>query len=186
MFVVSKKIASQSLITDEIINIIFGYDNTDVEKWVVNYINNDIKSLNYKPNEKYISNIKYIIKSEEYNQNLKVYELRKTYNKLIKGYLFNTYESCDDLVYTIEIKVYNKNLNENNSYLWKNINNEINIRLFKKMDKNNLIDIIKNINDELASKEIWNTDELIILQNNILHKYFCKNFIKLHQKQKLD
>lgn len=187
MFIISKKIKEPQYTTDEIINIIFGYDNKDVEEWILNYINNDITSLKYNPNEKYISNEKYNIleKLMENKENLKIYELRKTYNKLVKGYLFNSYESCEELVYTIEIKVYNKNI-EPNSLLWKNINNEINIRLLKKMDKKYLIDIIYNINKKLTEKDIWNTDELIILQNNMLQKYFYHNFLKLYQKQKLD
>lgn len=180
MFIILKKNQGH----EEIINILFENEISNVLVWINTYIDSEISSLKYKPIEKHILNVTYNLEIDSENNE---FILKKNATKCIKGILYNTTEKHEELVYKLKIMKYDNKNHQKTSQLWKNINTEVNFRLLKKVDKNTLFYIIDSINKELIKKETWDTNELIILQNDILQKNIYRKFADYYfQKQKLD
>jgi hypothetical protein len=167
MFIV---IRQAPLETDQILNIFYSNDITPIRNWVKEYINEDIESYRYTPNQKNIKNVFY-----ELNDGYTSLQLLKRYKIVYKGYVYNSSEKLTDTIYSINILEYNSNYVNylETSDMWKNINQEINNRVLKQLDKDTLIQILHKIQQRIETKSHWNKTEFVGLFTEIL-----KNFRK--------
>lgn len=182
MYLITKQYHNVNSIPEfEIINILFNKESDFAVNWVKEYLINDIISLKYKPLDKNIKNIEYYFTSTDSNS----FHLKKKCKTLRKGYVYNSYEITEELVYTVKIlkndTKYEESVNYNNdtTLLWKNINIEINKRAIKKLNKCSLIEFVLSMNNEIYKKENFSKTDIILLQKTLLQN--------LHiQKRKVD
>jgi hypothetical protein len=154
----------------EILNIFYGENTEYLKNWILTYISNDIFDSNLE---------EFDLSIEERGS---VYYVVKTMKVLVKGYVFNKYEQVKEDVYLIKVLEFNGGNSIINSLvskvkegskLWKGINSEITHQVLQKCDRDSLYQIILALESAIKSKEIWNSTELIMTENQI-----TKNFKK--------
>lgn len=167
MFIVIRQAPLES---DQILNIFYSNDITPIRNWVKEYINEDIESYRYTPNKQHIKNVFY-----ELNDGYTCLQLLKRYKQIYKGYVYNSSEKLTDLIYSINILEYTPNHINNleTSDMWKNINQEVNNRVLKQLDKDTLLQVLYKIQQRIETKPNWNKTEFIGLISETL-----KNFRK--------
>jgi hypothetical protein len=166
---------------ETILNII--YNDLD-DKWTTEYLDLEIEKIKKTDND---CEVFYEICDNNYT-------LIKKDTVINKGYLYNTNTSNYTVLFTIKelnfdfdtIKNFNKNIQENNPYtkMFIDINNEINRRLIKELDKDSLFNLIIDYNNILQTKNDWTKDDLILLQNNIVKKQDLSMYSILLKKMK--
>lgn len=157
--------------TLSVVNVFYGENSQYINNWITSFMFNEIVDLGNKYND---TSVTYNI--DERNSN---YYLVKTEKRIMKGYLYNKYENVSSDVYFIKVVEYDSNADCENSNavtlalavekntLWNGINNEINHNVLKKSDRDSLYQIILAIESAIKTKNIWNSTELIMLQNQI-------------------
>jgi preprotein translocase subunit SecD len=168
MFIISKQTPSES---DEIIRVFYCNDITTIRNWVKNYIEQDITSYSYSPNEE---NTKYV--TYELNDGENSFQLLKKYKRVYKGYVYNSSERTTEIIYSISILEYNDTKDQcdlNASNMLNNIQNEINNRVLKQLDKDALLQVLTTIENRVHSKPLWNRTEFTGVVTDTL-KYFKK------------
>ena len=178
MFIILKK----RFDTDEILNVFYGQDETLVRKWIKNYIEEEIESLNLSPVSEGIKNVTYTIDDSEKN-----IKLIKKYKKVNKGYIYNSSEKLDEVMYTIITMEYSGNtefygLNANEP--WNNINNEINNRVLKQLDKDSLYQVLLTLQTKINTKESWNKIEYTNLISETIKSFKKELYISVAKKLK--
>ena len=151
--------------TSEIVNMLYNKDS--VLPWINEYIN-DYIVLNLQEN---IEN--YNIKQDE-----RTTFLYKKESIIKKGYFINENKTIEKLIYSIELLEYNcKNVPEFNVKntpsinLWENINDEINNRVLKNMDKESLYQFIVLLKTNINLKNKWTSNEFTNLTNEYLKSF---------------
>ena len=130
--------------------------------------------------------------SYEITENQTNFELIRHIKKINKGYVYNSSERLTENVYTINLLEYSGantfniqkcNLKENTK--WADINNEINNRVLKQLDKESLYQILNKIQASIKVKSNWNYTEYTSLVSEIL-KIFTRSLpIKLFNLRKI-
>jgi hypothetical protein len=168
MFIIYKQTPSQA---DEIIRMFYCNDLTVVRQWVKDYINQDITSYTYSPNEENIKYVTYELNDAENN-----FQLLKKYKRIYKGYVYNSSERITDIVYKISILEFDNTVDQtdlNASNMLNDIQSEINNRVIKQLDKESLVQIITKIQNEINTRQIWNRTEFTGIITDTL-KHFKK------------
>lgn len=165
MHIILKKIKEQT----DILNVFYGNDTILINNWIKDYINDDIESLKLSPLTKDVRSISYEIIENQTN-----FELIKHIKKINKGYVYNSSERLIENVYTITVLEYtntidNCNLKENTK--WADINNEINNRVLKQLDKESLYQVLTKIQTSIKVKSNWNYTEYTSLVSEILKSF---------------
>lgn len=160
---------------DQILNMFYCPNQTIIRSWVKNWIKTDIdarKELNAKKEqeEDKKQDITYEINDAETN-----FQLIKKYKKIYKGYIYNLSEKVSEIVYKISILEFDDNLSTKTlkNEKWSDINNEINNRVLKRLDKNSLYQIIIELESKIRTKSTWNRTEYVGLVSETI-----KNFKK--------
>lgn len=170
----------------QVINLIYG-DNIYITKaWVLEYLNNEKESLTMCPNEdKYISHISYKIEEINYN----AWELIKLYKRVNKGYIYNTSERLQEHIFTVKIMEFNGNqeskvgdIQVNN--IWRDLNNEINNRVLKQLDKESLYQVMIKIQEQVNIKSIWNRNEYTSLISETIKDFKKELYSNIVKKLK--
>lgn len=155
---------------DQILNMFYCPNQTIIRDWVKNWIKTDIKAKKEASDADKQQDITYEINDAETN-----FQLIKRYKKIHKGYIYNLSEKVSEIDYKISILEFNDNLStetlENEK--WSDINNEINNRVLKRLDKNSLYQIIIELESKIRTKSTWNRTEYVGLVSEII-----KNFKK--------
>ncbi|NBP00300.1 MAG: hypothetical protein EBU90_09280 [Proteobacteria bacterium] len=125
---------------------------TSVASWVRDYLVEVAESHKTTPPLKYERDIVYdVVDSGD------VLILRKRYRHVNKGYVYNSYTDCSDTIVQMRILEFNGNIDWNpqsNSPL-ANINDEINNRVLKQLDKDSLYQITMKIHRLIKSKKTF-------------------------------
>lgn len=151
------------------------YDNPDtleyIEKWLSNYINNEINSLLYMPNNKNEKSISYEVQESDGG---KIFSLIKKYQKTTKGYLYNNYENMYEKIFDIKV------IRDEESYTGLNnfcdeqtmalIDDQVNQRVIKSLEREALQVFLNDIRNAIKGKQSWNKDELLYLETQILRQ----------------
>jgi hypothetical protein len=171
MYIILKKTpqTSNAQIQDEILNVFYGNDETLIQHWVKQYIEHDIMSLKMKPLTQDIKTVSY-----EFIDDSEGYKLITRFKKINKGYIYNSSERSEEILYTIHILEYIDNVNQQqlqSSKLWQSINNEINNRVLKQLDKESLYQIFIKLQTKINSKTHWNSTEYINLLSEIIKSF---------------
>ena len=163
--------------TSEIINIIYNKESSKL--WITEYINeNYIKDDITKMYEIYN------------NENGLKTILKKKETILKKGYFLNETKIHETII-TFEILEY-KCVNvppieikiRKNDKLWENINEEINNRVLKKMDKDSLYQYINIVKNNINLKSNWTSNEYIHLSNEYLYSFRKELYSSIAKKTK--
>ena len=169
MHIILKKINEK----DEVLNVFYGNDTTVINNWIKDYINDDIESLKIIPLNKDIRAVSY-----ETIENQNKIELIRKVKKVNKGYIYNSSERLTETIYTITTLEYdgiNKFNNEQytlkDNSKWADINNEINNRVLKQLDKESLHQILNKIQGSIKLKSNWNYTEYTSLVSEILKTF---------------
>lgn len=172
MHIILKKIQEKI----DVLNIFYGDDTILINNWIKEYINDDIETFKLEPLNKDVRSISYEITENQTN-----FELIRHIKKINKGYVYNSSERLTENVYTINLLEYSGvntfniqkcNLKENTK--WADINNEINNRVLKQLDKESLYQILNKIQASIKVKSNWNYTEYTSLVSEIL-KIFKKD-----------
>uniref|UniRef100_A0A6C0E125 Uncharacterized protein n=1 Tax=viral metagenome TaxID=1070528 RepID=A0A6C0E125_9ZZZZ len=181
MFVIAK----EELGVNEIINIIFGQDETIVGKWIINYILTIIDSYKMCPLPKNVKAIDYSYKLNRTHEGHICYEIIKHVKTLQKGYVYNSCLKLDETV--LLIKVYNyegsdMKMDKSVSTLWTEINEEINNRVLKSLDKDSLFQFHQQVMEGLNTKAQWTRKEYVALMSEVLKKFKKESYSSVVKK----
>lgn len=160
MYIILKQSSTDK---DEILNIFYCQDETLIRNWIRNYIESDIKD------DQDTKDTLYEINDAETN-----FQLIKKFKQINRGYIYNSSEKIAQVVYKISILEFNADLSretlkENNK--WADINNEINNRVLKRLDKNSLYQIITQLESKISTKSSWNRTEYVGLFSETIQNF---------------
>jgi hypothetical protein len=177
--------------TEEILNILYGENDSYVESWINSYFEQEIESLKLAPCEENIKSdtLDYFIEIED-----NIYYLVKKYKVILKGYIYNSSEKISNKIFSIRCLSYNNIdplLNKVNSQpMWNSINSEVTRRIMRQVDKDTLYQINMKFDGAIKTKETWNSTELVMLNNEItrthkkeLYSSIVKKMKKFEKKQ---
>lgn len=168
MYIILKKLA-QAQTQDEILNVFYGNDDTPIRSWVRQYIEDEIASLKMAPLSEDIKTITY-----ELIEDVEGYKLIKRFKKINRGYIYNSSEKSDEIIYLIQILQFNESNNNRpieSSQLWQSLNNEINNRVLKQLDKESLYQIFIKLQQKVMTKSKWNSTEYIHLVSEVIKSF---------------
>lgn len=169
MFIILKQSNQSFSESDEVLNVFYCKDLTVIRNWIKEYINQDIESYKYAPIEEDIKYLTYEINDGERN-----FELLKKYKRINRGYIYNSSERITDILYSISILEFNSETNVSNleaTNIWRGVNNEINNRVLKQLEKDTLLQILNSIQDKIHTKNNWNKTEFISLVSDTLREF---------------
>jgi len=171
---------------DEVLNILYGTDSTPVSTWVLEYLNQQIESLKICPIEKNIKNISYTVK----NINGFNFELCKNYKKVNKGYVYNSSEKSTDIIQKIKVLEYNETHHEAlhsvqfGSDMWANLNEEINNRVLKQLDKDTFYQVFQKIQNTIKKKHQWTHTEFTALVVDVIKDFKKELYSSIAKRMK--
>lgn len=160
---------------DSVINILYGENDVYIQKWIIDYMNNDILNSDDNLSIKHDKDLSYLV---------------KTVNLTSKGYIYNTKTSSTQDLYCIKcINFENTNpiiekLKLQNNSLWNNINSTINHNIMKNIDHTSLYNINLKFDSIIKTKPVWNTTELVLIQNEITKNYKKELYSSIVKKMK--
>ena len=187
MYIVLKTAPSDN---DEIVNVFYCEDLTVIRNWVRQYIETDIKSLEFCPVTQGLKNITY-----ELNDACKNIELIRKYKRVSKGYIYNSSERIVDVIYSISILEFdsdkcNDKCNDKcvtglvSSNNWENFNNEINKHVLRQLDKQSLFQVIMKLQQRINTKTHWNKTEYIGLVTETVKNFKKHLYSSITKKMK--
>ena len=167
---------------EQILNIIYGQDDTIINKWIKEYLEQEIESLKMCPLEENIKNIIY-----EINEGINHYELIKREKRIRKGYIYNTSDKTANVVFSIKVLQYNSSHflpNAQSNLQWENVNSEINNRVLKQLDKESLYQVFVKLQRAIDTKKQWNRLEYISTISEITKSFRKELYSSIAKKMK--
>lgn len=141
--------------------------------------------------EDYIINLKTDMEKDKIKD--VIYNIISTDNEMIliknvslthKGYLYNTYEQKQETMTTLKIIQHTPSFKHNTMYsdLFMNINEEIQKRYLKNMDKDSLQQLLSRINQIVYAKKNWTNKEYLECFNEILQNFKKEPYSSIAKK----
>jgi hypothetical protein len=155
----------------QVINILFGEDSGRVRKWIEEYLQTEIQSYAFMPLQKDTRNVSYsyICNGQD------TYKLIKTFKKIYKGYVYNTSDKIQEVIYTIKFLEYKTkdcmSRTENGTLLWNDINAEINNRVLKQLDRESLFQVMTEVQDRIPLRGTWDKSEYTTMVTEVLKDF---------------
>jgi hypothetical protein len=169
--------------SQEVINVLFG-DVSRVRKWIEGYLQSEIISYSYMPLQKDVRNAKYSFTCNGEDS----YKLIKTYKKIHKGYVYNSSDRVQEVLYTIKFLEYHTkdcmSRSENGTLLWNDINVEINSRVLKQLDKDSMYQVIMEVQDRIPLKGTWDREEYTHMVTDVLQDFRKESYSAVVKKMK--
>lgn len=167
---------------EKTINVFYGENNVYIEKWINDYLNKEIDIMKLEPDVKNTSDIEYYVEMCD-----SLFYLVKKHKLLLKGYVYNKYETiCERLrcIKTMEFDGVVNNVETLGCSLWKGINSDINHRVMREIDHASLLQVNMKFEDALKTKELWSSTELVMLQTDIIKVHKKKLYSSILKKVK--
>lgn len=164
---------------EDIINVFYGENKTYTDKWVNDYFDEQICLLKGKESKECDE---YFVEIDDSG-----FYLVKKFQKLSKGYLYNSSEKKCTKLQSIRIMGFDgeiKAIDDNNDTLWNGINSEIVHRIMRQVDHDSLYQINLKIEQAIKTKVNWTSTELIMLQNEVTKKYKKELYSSILKKMK--
>jgi hypothetical protein len=166
MFVILEK--WNGIDTENIINVFYGDDIAYVNAWMYEYIQMHIKSLEMCP-------VQQGLKEVSYNM-LPNYSINCTSKKVNKGYIYNSSETSSKTVMTLKVLEFDGNTVElpnfqQENMLLQGLNEEMNSRVMKQLDRDSLYQVICKIHQYLMVKKQWSTLEYTHLVSEAIQNF---------------
>ncbi|NBU34185.1 hypothetical protein EB118_04820 [bacterium] len=142
--------------TRGIINVFYGHTLTTVSNWVKTHLVEIAEGLRMTPEKKYERDVVY-----EIIDNTDMFTLNKRYKKVNRGYVYNSHTDSVEELETVKIYEYLGNVEwapEPNGMV-TNVNDEINNRVLKHLDKDSLLQVFQKVNKLTKTKQKWSTIE---------------------------
>jgi hypothetical protein len=166
MYIIVKKFLDGS--KDKVLNTFYGDNVTIVKEWIRGYISQEIDSLQMSPTPQNLRNIAYSIE-----ENDDTFALVKSFKQIHKGYIYNSSERVQQTLYNIDLLEcegkFEESLKKND--LWVNLNDNINNRVLRQMDKDSLYQVFIKIQSGIHKKESWNHTEFTSLISEIVKSF---------------
>ncbi len=150
----------------KVLNIFYGENDTFINKYVNEYIQHYTQKHNY-------TNTTVEITQDENNEKYTIYHHITT---LKTGFFFNSHSVTTEELFNIQILPFDEtqfieNISQENSSLWKDINQMINNKILKQLDQESLYQVFLKMGSSIHTKLHWTATELIQLQNTILKDF---------------
>ena len=168
---------------DEILNIFYCQDETMIRNWIKEYIQKDIEKMQIENNATF-----------EINDAEKDFQLIKKFKQINKGYIYNSSEKIAEVVYNISMLEYlglaeptslsSTSSTIKESHKWADINNEINKRVLKSLDKDTLYQIITRLESKIKTKGTWNRTEYVGMVSDTIQNYKKKLYSSIAKRMK--
>lgn len=153
----------------EILNVFYCDDVSLVRNWIRDYINEDIQSRQMCPLPKDTRSIVY-----EINDGDSEFELIRRTKMISKGYIYNGSERKTDVLYAIcalEYKTERVLPGLTSDQMWGNINDAINNRVLKQLDRDSLYQVVVKLQQAVNSRPRWNRLEFTSLLSDITRNF---------------
>lgn len=164
--------------SQSILNIFHVDDEDYIEKWINEYIQQEIKSK--ETNLELSKENSYEIQS-----NFTEFSLIQKQKITNRGYIYNSNNFEYTKLFTININEFTENITETcmsvqeklpYTKLYNDINEEINKRITKELNQETLLLLQSEYNKKIQTKNTWTQKELILLQNTIIKKHEMQLF----------
>jgi hypothetical protein len=182
MYIIIKTIENK----DQVLNILYGTDSTPVSAWVLEYLEQQVQSLKMTPYQENIKYISYSVKNiDGFN-----FELLKSYKKVNKGYVYNSSEKITEILQKIKILEYNENHVDSlhsvqfGTDMWSNLNEEINNRVLKQLDKESFYQIFQKIQNSIKRKRTWTNIEFTALVIDVVKDFKKELYSSIAKRMK--
>jgi hypothetical protein len=168
----------------QVINVLFGDDVGRIRKWIEDYLQSEINSYAYMPLKKDTRNVSY-----SYTCNGEdTYKLIKSYKQIHKGYVYNTSDKVQEVIYTIKFLEYQTkdcmSRAENGTLLWNDINAEINNRVLKQLDKESLYQVMTEVHDRISFRGFWDKSEYTHMVTEVLKDFKKESYSTVVKRMK--
>jgi hypothetical protein len=170
---------------EKVINIFYGENDSYIENWINTYFDEEINRLKMTPCK---GNINY--ETLDYFVEIKdnIYYLIKKYKVILRGYIYNSSEKVSDKLFSIHCLSYNNidtPLTQTHTQpLWNAINSEVTHRVMKQVDKDTLYQMNMKFQGAIKTKDMWNSTELVMLQNEITRTHKKELYSSIVKKMK--
>lgn len=164
--------------SQSILNIFHVDDEDYIEKWINEYIQQEIK--NKETNLELSKENSYEIQC-----NFTEFSLIQKQKITNRGYIYNSNNFEYTKLFTININEFTENITETcvsvqeklpYTKLYNDINEEINKRITKELNQETLLLLQSEYNKKIQTKNTWTQKELILLQNTIIKKHEIQLF----------
>ena len=167
---------------DQVINVIYGDSVSLVEKWISDYLITEVESLHMCPLSKDTKMVSYQI---EQNSSRNEWKLMKQYKKIHPGYVYNTSEKIKEQLSSVRYMEYNSTATPSTETpLWNNLNEEINLRVIKQLDKDSLFQVFTDIQDKIKSKQTWTSSEYTGVVSEVVRNFKKELYSNIAKKLK--
>lgn len=166
MYIVLEKNADN---IEQVINIIQTSDEAFVEKWIDEYISTNINSLKMKPLQNSIKSVNYTIKHHN-----NTFIVSETVQQVSAGYIYNTITETTQEISNIKYLSYtgeNTIFNTDKNTLYLKLNNEINNRVLRQLDKDSLYQIFVNLQQRITLTNTWNNDNFTQMLSEVIGNF---------------
>lgn len=170
MYIIIKKDTDGN---EQVVNIIQTTDESFVTNWINQYINQFISQINNSnepiTNNKH-SDIVYLFKNNT-DGTFTVMQKTTTYSS---GYIYNSTKQTTTELFNIRYIYYdgdNLNFNTQKNTLYLKLNNEINNRVLKQLDKESLYQVFINLQQRMSLANNWNYENYTHTLSEIINKF---------------
>lgn len=171
---------------DQVLNILYGTDSSPVSAWVLEYLEQQVQSLKMTPSQENIKYVSYSVKNiDGFN-----FELIKSYKKVNRGYVYNSSEKLTEVVQKIKVLEYNENyVNclqsvQFGTDMWSNLNEEINNRVLKQLDKESFYQVFQKIQTSIKQKRNWTNIEFTSLVVDVIKDFKKELYSSIAKRMK--
>jgi hypothetical protein len=149
MFIILKKEQEN----EQVANVLYTDNINIVYNWISKTIMDEIESLMLCPLRKGERDVTCVS-----IDNIDGMSLVRRYKKLHKGYIYNVYDNIEEEVFSLRFLEYDgmsKSVDSGDFKMWKSINDEINGRILKQLDRDSLYKIMSTVQIVINTKDTW-------------------------------
>jgi hypothetical protein len=183
MFIILSKKEVNGIGCDEVINVIYGENESIAKQWITEHLVGEIERLSIEPkaSDSDTKNVSYIVTDDSDTSTL----IRK-YKKVNRGYVYNTSEKVDEVVCSVRyLEFQGKALaTEGVSGMWSDLNVEINNRVLKQLDKDSLFQVMNHIQQSVYAKSTWNKHEFTGMVSETIKDFKKELYSNVAKKMK--
>lgn len=153
-------------------HIVYGDNTALANHHVSQLVLAELESQATIPQQRYEREVTFSAEESETDSSVTIV---KQYKRVVPGYVYNSHKRVRELVCTFRVLAYDDSRAPSfeplHSGLWGNINQEINHRVMKKMDKESLYQVLCSVESVLLKKVSWTGIEYIAVLSETLRTF---------------
>lgn len=134
--------------TQRVLNVMHHTEIKIAEAWMGSYVSRQMASLGEEPTPKDMKYVSYFI-NEDLKDNRIEMTLVKRYKQIHTGYIYNSGEWVEDILFTLKYMTYDLPVDATKTQSWQELNTEINKAVMSQLDRDNLYYVLGQVDSRL-------------------------------------